>query len=129
MKPPTVEPPGFDLTEPGTVPFTNERALRGHALNQCALTLRVPANRQAFTQDPYGYMTRHGVSKAWQEAVMRRDWAALQRDGGHVQALSKYAAALGENLWHVGASHLGLSAEALIALCPRPVQGLPKELI
>lgn len=128
MKPPTIAPPGFDLDEPGTLLFTPERALRGHALNQCALSLRQDGNRQAFLQDPRSYMARHGLDEQTQETVMRRDWVALQRAGGHLQAILKIAATMGESLWHIGARHVGLSADELIALCPRVVQGLPQEL-
>lgn len=128
MKPPTIAPPGFDLEEPGTLLFTPERALRGHVLNQCALSLKHADNRQAFVQDPRDYMKRHGLDETLRETVMRRDWVALQRDGGHLQAILKIAAALGESLWHIGACHVGVSAEELMAICPRIVHGMPQEL-
>lgn len=120
--------PGFDLDEPGTLMFTPQQALQGHSLNQCAISLRTPANRAAFRQDPVAYMARRGLDAQTQDQVLRRDWVALQRAGGHLQAILKIAATMGDSLWHIGAHHLSLSAEQLIAMCPRVVHGLPEEL-
>lgn len=128
MSPQPIPAPGFDLDEPGTWMFTPQQALQGHALNQCAISLRKPANRSAFLQDPNAYMTQRGLATHMQDKVLQRDWVALQRDGGHLQAILKIAATLGDNLWHIGARHLGISAEQLMALCPRVVHGLPEEL-
>jgi protocatechuate 4,5-dioxygenase alpha chain len=117
--------PTFDLEWPGTLVYTSELALRGHKLNRFALTLRSPASRRLFLADEKGYMQSSGLSSAEQAMVLDRDWTGLLRAGGHLQAILKIAATVGQHLWHIGAHHAGTDAETLRAACPRRVSRLP----
>lgn len=117
--------PTFDLEWPGTLVYTSELALRGHKLNRFALTLRSPASRRLFLADEKGYMQSSGLSSAEQAMVLDRDWTGLLRAGGHLQAILKIAATVGQHLWHIGAHHAGTDAETLRAACPRRVSSLP----
>lgn len=117
--------PSFDLDEPGTIEFTAERALAGRALNRFALSLRSPANRAEFLADEPGYLRRFGLPDDQVELVSERDWTGLLRAGGHLQAMLKLAATVGEDLWSIGAHNAGCGRDELIAATPRKVSGLP----
>jgi protocatechuate 4,5-dioxygenase alpha chain len=117
--------PAFDLEWPGTLVFTSSLALKGHALNGFALRLRSPACRQAFLADEAAYVEGCGLSAHEQALVLGRDWTGLLLAGGHLQAILKVAATVGQHLWHIGAHNAGIDAAALQAACPRRVCGLP----
>ncbi|MGE5288071.1 MAG: hypothetical protein ACM3ML_12905 [Micromonosporaceae bacterium] len=118
--------PALDLGEPGTIEFTAERALAGRVLNRFALSLRSPAKRAEFLADELDCMLKAGLSAAEMALVHERDWTGLLRAGGHLQAVLKLAAALGQDLWSIGAHNVGCSRDMLIAACPRRVGGLPE---
>ena len=117
--------PSFDLDEPGTIEFTAERALAGQALNRFALSLRSPANRAEFLAGEVAYLRRFGLADDEIKLVAERNWTGLLRAGGHLQAMLKLAATVGEDLWSIGAHNAGCSRDDLIAATPRKVSGLP----
>jgi protocatechuate 4,5-dioxygenase, alpha chain len=117
--------PGFDLDEPGTIEFTAERALRGRELNRFALSLRSPGNRAGFLAGERAYLQRFRLAEEEIGLVLGRDWTGLMRAGGHLHALLKLAAAVGEDLWSIGAHNAGCTREELLAGTPRRVSGLP----
>lgn len=118
--------PPFDLDEPGTIPFTARRALRGQALNRFALSLRSPVNREKFLEDQRGYVGSFGVGVAEIDMIEQRDWTGLLQMGGHLQALLKVAAALGQDLWDIGADNVGVDRGTLMSACPRWVAAVPE---
>lgn len=120
-------PPALDLSEPGTIEFTAERALAGRNLNRFALSLRSPAKRAEFLADELEFMLRAGLSAVEIALVQERDWTGLLLAGGHLQAIVKLAATVGQDLWAIGAHNAGCNREAMIAACPRRVNGLPGE--
>jgi protocatechuate 4,5-dioxygenase alpha chain len=71
-------------------------------------------------------MTRFALTGAEQALVRARDWTGLLKAGGHLQAVLKIAATVGQNLWHIGAHNADLAVEDMIAACPRRVGGLPE---
>lgn len=115
----------FTLDPPGTYVYTAEAALRGHRLTAFGLSLRRPANREAFLADEEGYMQARGLDQASIAMVRARDWTGLIRAGGHLQSMLKVAATVGQDLWHIGAHNADLTREELIALCPRKVNATP----
>jgi|HubBroStandDraft_2_1064218.scaffolds.fasta_scaffold62272_2 protocatechuate 4,5-dioxygenase alpha chain len=117
--------PGFDLDWPGTLVYTSELALRGHTLNRFALSLRSPACRKIFLAEEKSYMQSCGLSSQEQAMVADRDWTGLLQAGGHLQAILKIAATVGQHLWHIGAHNAGTDADTLRAACPRRVSRLP----
>lgn len=123
--PQSLEDPTFDLDWPGTLIFSSELALLGHKLNRFALSLRSPACRQAFLADENRYMQSCGLSSPERAMVADRDWTGLLRAGGHLQAILKIAATVGQHLWHIGAHNAGTDADTLRAACPRRVSRLP----
>ena len=117
--------PSLDLDEPGTIEFTAQRALAGRALNRFALSLRSPASRAEFLADEAGYLRRFGLADEEIRLVGERDWTGLLRAGGHLHAMLKLAATIGEDLLSIGAHNAGCGRDALIAAVPRRVSGVP----
>ena len=115
------------LDPPGTYVYTAEMALKGHRLTAFGLSLRQVNNRAAFLADEVGYMGRHGLSETDIAHVLARDWTALIAAGGHLQAMLKVAATVGQNLWHIGAHNAGMTVEELMAICPRRISAIPGE--
>jgi protocatechuate 4,5-dioxygenase alpha chain len=122
---PSLAQPPLNLDEPGTFEFTAQRALQGRALNRFALSLRTSPARAAFVADEPGAMRAYHLSEDEVALVRARDWTGLLQAGGHLQAISKIAGALGLNLWDIGAHNVGCTRDELIASCPRTVTGLP----
>jgi protocatechuate 4,5-dioxygenase alpha chain len=120
----SLAPPSFDLDPPGTYLFDGPRSTQGLLLNQCALSLKQPVNREAFHDDEEEYLSRYHLSPECRELIRRRDWTGLLQEGGHLQALLKLAATVGQNLYHIGAHNCGIDAESMRTACPRRVVGL-----
>jgi protocatechuate 4,5-dioxygenase alpha chain len=120
--------PGRSLEPPDTFLYTGPMSTAGRNINRFSLSLKVPDNRTAFLADPDAYMLRYELTPTQQTMVRARDWTALIKAGGHVQAVLKIAATVGENLWHVGAHNAGVPVEEMQASCPRRVGGLPENI-
>ena len=118
--------PSRSLEPPDSYIYTGPMSTAGRNLNRFSLSLKVAENRKAFLADPAGYMATFRLTAAEQALVHARDWTGLIRAGGHLQAILKIAATVGENLWHVGAHNAGVSVEELLAACPRRTSGLPE---
>lgn len=122
----TVPKPTQSLEPPASFVYTGPMSTCGRNINRFSLSLKLPENRKAFLADPNAYMTRFDLSKAEKDLVLARDWTGLLKAGGHLQAILKIAAAVGENLWHIGAHNADLAVADMIAACPRRVGGLPE---
>lgn len=115
----------FDLDPPGTYIYTGEMALRGHRLTAFGLSLRNADNRARFLGDEQAYMQAWHLSDEERKLVSARDWTGLLAAGGHLQAILKIAATVGQHLWHIGAHNAGISVEELMRVCPRRVSAVP----
>jgi protocatechuate 4,5-dioxygenase alpha chain len=116
--------PGFNLDAPGTYVFDGPCSTRGYGLNRFALSLKQPANRERFLADEQAYAAAFGLSAIELAMVARRDWTGLLEQGGHVQAITKLAATVGQTLFHIGAHNCGVDVETFLDACPRRVSGL-----
>jgi protocatechuate 4,5-dioxygenase alpha chain len=116
--------PAFDLEQPGTYLFDGRLSTKGFALNRFALSLKVPQNRQRFLQDELAYISEFDVSVEQIQLVMKRDWTGMLKAGGHLQAILKLAATVGENLYHIGAHNCGIDMIEMQTACPRRVGNL-----
>lgn len=120
--------PRFDLSEPGTILYTAERAFHGRHLTAFCLSLRERNNRSSYLTEPHAYMTNYGLSPDEKELVIDRNWTELLRRGAHLQSVLKLAATYGGNLFDIGAHNVGSSVDQLVESCPRTVSRLPEEL-
>lgn len=118
-------PPPFNLETPGTYVYTGPTSTRGYKLNRFCLSLKKPANREAFLADEDAYVAQYGLSGEERALIKARDWTGLLKAGGHLQAILKLAATVGLNLYHIGAHNVGTDYESMYAACPRKVSGLP----
>ena len=122
----TVPKPDHSLEPPASFVYTGPMSTRGRNINRFSLSLKNPDNRKSFLADPDAYMTRFNLSDVEKALVRARDWSGLLAAGGHLQAILKIAATLGQNLWHIGAHNAEIPVDEMIAACPRRVGGLPE---
>lgn len=74
---------------PGTRVFTARRARQGYHLNQFAMSLMKPENRERFKADERAYLDEWAISEEAKLAVLARDYNALLDMGGNIYFLSK----------------------------------------
>jgi protocatechuate 4,5-dioxygenase alpha chain len=74
---------------PGTRVFTAARARKGYWLNQFAMSLMKPENRERWKANERAYLAEWKMSDAQKEAVLARDYNAMLELGGNIYFLSK----------------------------------------
>ncbi len=74
---------------PGTRVFTAARARKGYNLNQFAMSLMKPENRDRFRADERAYLDEWALSEDAKDALVARDYNHLIDLGGNVYFLSK----------------------------------------
>jgi protocatechuate 4,5-dioxygenase alpha chain len=114
------------LDPPDTFIYSGPMSTAGERINRFALSLKSPAQRVAFLADPAAVYPQYRLTPEEIELIERREWTGLLQAGGHLQAILKIAATVGESLWHIGAHSARLDVEALKEICPRHVSGLPR---
>lgn len=122
---PAIPAPVLSLEAPHTYVYSGAASTRGFRLNRFALSLTKPANRARFLGGEDAYLDDHGLSDAEKALVRARNWTGLLEAGGHLQAILKLAATLGQTIYAIGAHNVGADADALYAACPRAVSALP----
>lgn len=97
---------------PGTFVFTGQRSRKGLKLNRFAYSLHKAENREAYKQDPDGYMDRFGLSPWEKQKVSDKDWKALVEEGGaSIYMLLKIGAVTRDGLASFGAQQRGQTLE------------------
>lgn len=74
---------------PGTRVFTAARARQGYHLNQFAMSLMKPDNRERWKADERAYLDEWPLSDDQKQAVLARDYNRLLDLGGNIYFLSK----------------------------------------
>lgn len=74
---------------PGTRVFTAARARQGYWLNQFAMSLMKPDNRDRWKADERAYLEEWKLSDEQKHAVLDRDYNRLLELGGNIYFLSK----------------------------------------
>ncbi len=74
---------------PGTRVFTAARARKGYWLNQFAMSLMQPENRDAWKADERKYLEKWPMSDEQKEAILARDYNRCLDLGGNVYFLAK----------------------------------------
>ena len=72
---------------PGTRVFTAARARQGYHLNQFAMSLMKPENRERWKADEAAYLDEWPLTDEQKEAVLARDYNALLDLGGNIYFL------------------------------------------
>ena len=120
----SMPPPAFDLDSPGTYLYDGLASTRGYRLNRFALSLRSPDSRKAFLSDEDAYVERFLLTADERALVRARDWTGLLEAGGHLQAILKLAATVGQDLYDIGGHNAGVDRATMYESCPRRVTGL-----
>lgn len=74
---------------PGTRVYTAARARQGYHLNQFAMSLMKPENRERWKADEEAYLDQWSLSDDQKAAVLARDYNRLLDLGGNIYFLSK----------------------------------------
>lgn len=74
---------------PGTRVYTAARARKGYHINQFAMSLMKPENRDRFRRDEKAYLDEWPISDEAKAALLARDYNALLDIGGNIYFLSK----------------------------------------
>jgi protocatechuate 4,5-dioxygenase, alpha chain len=82
---------------PGTVVFDSDQATKGYHLNQFCISLRLAPNREAFKEDPEGYIDKFPMTSEQRKAALNQEWNLLLELGGNIYYTSKLAAFHGIN--------------------------------
>ena len=74
---------------PGTRIFTAARVRQGYHMNQFAMSLMKPENRERFKADEHGYLAEWDLTAQQKEALLARDYNRCLDLGGNVYFLAK----------------------------------------
>jgi protocatechuate 4,5-dioxygenase alpha chain len=107
-----------------------------YRLNRMMYDLRGEENRKALQADEDSYYRRYGLSDDLIAKLKARDWKAVNEAGASIYVMTKLGAAVGVNLYQMGAQMKGMSWEefqrwvadqeqraASYALLPETVRG------
>jgi len=96
---------------PGTRIFTAKRARQGYHLNQFAMSLMAPANRERWKADERAYLAEWDLTDSQKEAVLARDYDRLLGLGGNIYFLSKLFSTDGQSFLQAVSTMSGMSLE------------------
>jgi len=96
---------------PGTRVFTAARARSGYHLNQFAMSLMKPANRERFKADERAYLDEWPMTEAQKQGVLDRDYNRLLDLGGNVYFLAKVFSTDGLSFVQAVSTMTGMSVE------------------
>ena len=101
---------------PGTRVFTAARARKGYHLNQFAMSLMKPENRERWKADERAYLEQWPLTVEQKEAVLNRDYNALLDLGGNIYFLSKVFSTDGLSFVQAVSSMTGVTVEEYQAM-------------
>lgn len=112
---------------PGTRVFTAARARQGYHLNQFAMSLMKPENRDRWRADEAAYLTDWPLTEEQKAAVLARDYNRLLDLGGNIYFLAKIFSTDGLSFVQAVSTMTGASVEeyqAMMNAGGRSPQGL-----
>ena len=112
---------------PGTRVFTAKRARQGYHLNQFAMSLMKPENRERWKADERAYLEEWPLSAEQKQAVLDRDYNRLLDLGGNIYFLAKVFSTDGQSFLQAVSTMSGMSLEdysAMMLAGGRSPQGL-----
>ncbi|WP_425229258.1 protocatechuate 4,5-dioxygenase subunit alpha [Sphingomonas sp.] len=112
---------------PGTRVYTARRAREGYHLNQFAMSLMKPANRERWKADEAAYLADWKLTDDQREAVLGRDYNRLLDLGGNIYFLAKVFSTDGLSFLQAVSTMTGMSVEdyqAMMVAGGRSPEGL-----
>jgi len=94
---------------PGTRVFTAARARQGYHLNQFAMSLMKPENRERWKADEKTYLDQWPLSDEQKAAVLARDYNRMLDLGGNIYFLSKIFSTDGQSFVQAVSTMTGMS--------------------
>lgn len=101
---------------PGTRVYTARRARQGYHLNQFAMSLMKPQNRERWKANERAYLDEWPMTQDQKEAVLARDYNRLLDLGGNIYFLAKVFSADGLSFLQAVSTMTGLSVEEYQAM-------------
>lgn len=96
---------------PGTRVYTAKRARKGYHLNQFAMSLMKPENREEFRADEAAYLDKWELTPEQKAAVLARDYNAMLDEGGNIYFMAKLFSTDGKSFQFAAGSMTGMSQE------------------
>ena len=96
---------------PGTFVFDADRSREGYHLNQFCISLGKQKGRDAYTEDPEGYLAKFPMTEEQKQAVRDQDWNRMLELGGNVYYTAKLAAYHGINFQGLAGLMTGMGRE------------------
>ena len=91
----------------GTIKFDGPMATQGFALNKMCYSFNGAEGREEFSKDEAAYCDKFGLTPEQKEAVIARDIMELERLGGSIYYLAKFAGLLGLSVQDLGGIQSG----------------------
>lgn len=88
---------------------------RGYALNRMCGSFQHAANRERFFADEAAYCDEFGLTGEQKDAVLQRDWIAMQDLGGSIFYTFKLAMMDRMSMQDLGGVFTGMSTEEFVA--------------
>ncbi|UUR06882.1 protocatechuate 4,5-dioxygenase subunit alpha [Sphingomonas glaciei] len=101
---------------PGTRVFTAARARQGYHLNQFAMSLMKPENREKWKADEAAYLDEWQLTDEQKQAVLARDYNQLLDLGGNIYFLAKVFSTDGQSFVQAVSTMTGVSVEEYQAM-------------
>jgi len=96
---------------PGTYLFDRHRSRQGYHLNMFFFSFMTSENREAFFADEEKYLDQYPMTPEQRNAVLTRDWLGMNKLGGNVYYMSKFAAADGKSYQYMAGAMSGVTQE------------------
>ncbi|MGW8191849.1 protocatechuate 4,5-dioxygenase subunit alpha [Sphingomonas hankookensis] len=101
---------------PGTRVFTAARARQGYHMNQFAMSLMKPENRERWKADEAAYLDEWPLSAEQREAILSRDYNRCLDLGGNIYFLAKVFSTDGLSFVQAVSTMTGVSVEEYQAM-------------
>lgn len=101
---------------PGTRVYTAMRARQGYWLNQFAMSLMKPENRDRWKADERAYLADWAMTDEQKEAVLARDYNRLLDLGGNIYFLAKVFSTDGKSFVQAVSTMTGMSVDEYQAM-------------
>ena len=112
---------------PGTRVYTAKRARKGYHMNQFAMSLMKPENREKFKADESAYLDEWQLTPEQKAAVLARDYNAMLDEGGNIYFLAKLFSTDGKSFQFAAGSMTGMTQEEYAQMMiggGRPPEGM-----
>jgi protocatechuate 4,5-dioxygenase, alpha chain len=101
---------------PGTRVFTAARARQGYHMNQFAMSLMKPENRERWKADERAYLDEWQMSGEQKEAILARDYNRCLDLGGNIYFLAKVFSTDGLSFLQAVSTMTGMPVEEYQAM-------------